>query len=206
MRVEARQLAKRYRRSWVIRGLDLDLQAGQRWALTGANGSGKSTLLRMLAGALRPTSGTLNWWKGEKPIATEQLYADVSLAAPYLALIEPFTLREQLAFHARLKPWRSGWDDTQIITATGLERHADKALRDFSSGMLQRVRLALALFSESDLLLLDEPTSNLDAAGKQWFQDHLEQTAAGRLVIIASNLPEETASCTMQIHLEGRKG
>jgi ABC-type multidrug transport system ATPase subunit len=205
MRIEARQLAKRYRRSWVIRGLDLDLQTGQRWALTGANGSGKSTLLRMLAGALRPTSGTLCWWKDEKQIAAEQLYASVSLAAPYLALIEPFTLREHLDFHARLKPWRKGWDASRMLRTAGLERHADKALRDFSSGMLQRVRLGLALFSESELLLLDEPTSNLDAEGKAWFQQYLEETAAGRLIIIASNLAEETASCTMQIHLEGRK-
>ena len=202
MRVEAKELAKRYRRTWVLRNLGLKLESGQRWALTGANGSGKSTLLRILAAALRPTSGTLRWLDDDKEIPVEKVYARVSLAAPYLELIEPFTLQELLAFHAQMKPWLPGWDAPRILADTGLERHADKALRDFSSGMRQRVRLALAFYTQSEMLLLDEPTSNLDAAGKSWFRDALERSAGTRLVVIASNLEEETLTCTHRLHLD----
>ncbi|MBI1193051.1 MAG: ATP-binding cassette domain-containing protein [Bacteroidetes bacterium] len=202
MRVEAKELGKRYRRTWVFRNLALNLESGQRWALTGVNGSGKSTLLRMLAAALRPTSGTLRWLEQEKQIPVDQVYTRVSLAAPYLELIDPFTLREHLAFHGQLKPWLPGWDAGRIMADTGLERHADKALRDFSSGMRQRVRLALAFYSQSELLLLDEPTSNLDAAGKAWFKETLERCAGSRLVVIASNVEEETLTCTHSLHLD----
>ncbi len=202
MRVEAKELAKRYRRTWVLRNLEFNLDSGQRWALTGANGSGKSTLLRMLAAALRPTLGSLRWLDHEKEIPVDQVYARISLAAPYLELIEPFTLREHLHFHGQLRPWLAGWDAGLILADTGLERHADKALRDFSSGMRQRVRLALAFYSQSEMLLLDEPTSNLDAAGKAWFQQSLERCAGGRLVVIASNLEEETVTCTHRLHLD----
>ncbi len=201
MKIAVNDLGKRYRQSWVFRGLDLELHQGERWALTGPNGSGKSTLVRILAGSLRPSHGEIRWENRGEPISPERVFQEVSLAAPYLELIEPFTLCELLDFHQKLKPWRDGMNANAVIERCGLQRHADKAIRDFSSGMRQRVRLATALFSQTGLLLLDEPTTNLDEAGKGWFDETLESCSEGRLVVIASNQASEIRTCTRFLDL-----
>ncbi len=201
MNLNLEQVGKRYRRQWIFRGLQHSLQSGQRWALSGPNGSGKSTLIGLLSGAVRPSEGVISWVEGGEALPPEQWYKRVSIAAPYMELIEPFSLREMLDFHAQLKPWRGEMGTEEVIDACGLRPHSSKALRDYSSGMKQRVRLALALFSQSDLLLLDEPGSNLDERGRRWYEAVLEQEAGERLVVIASNLSEEIRTCTHTIAL-----
>lgn len=202
MNIALQGVGKRYRNAWVFRGLDAELVSGECVALLGPNGSGKSTLLRLLAGAMRPTEGVLRWTvPGGSAVPAEGVYRHVALAAPYVDPIGPFTLDEQLAFHERFKPWRAGYDRDAVVAACGLERHRGKRLSDYSSGMRQRVRLALALFGAEPLLLLDEPTTNLDAAGAEWFRERLEEAAPGRLVVIASNEPRETARCAWSIRM-----
>lgn len=201
MKIEVKGLGKRYRRSWIFRDLEATFMPGERWAITGPNGSGKSTLVKILAGSLRPTQGHIDWVFEGKSVAPQQVFQHISLAAPYLELIEPFSLTELLQFHAELKPFKKGLNYQGVIELCGLQRHADKPIRDFSSGMMQRVRLATAFFSESSVLFLDEPTTNLDASGKAWFDQMLEQFGRDRLVIIASNLPEEVRSCTHKLEI-----
>jgi ABC-type multidrug transport system ATPase subunit len=201
MRIELEGLGKCYRRYWIFRNLSTVMESPQRWALTGPNGSGKSTLIRLLAGALLPAEGRLSWSLQGRELPPESVYTQVALAAPYLELLEPFTLREFLDFHGSLKPWREGMDSRAVMERCGLESRAGQAIREFSSGMKQRVRLACALYSCCPLLLLDEPGSNLDSPGKRWMEEEIEACSAGRLVIIASNLEEEVRTCTCRIDL-----
>lgn len=202
MNIALQGVGKRYRNSWVFRGLSAELQIGQRVALLGNNGSGKSTVLKMLAGAMAPSEGSLHWSLLDgTSVPPEAVYRSLALAAPYMDPIGPFTLDEQLAFQEGLKPWRSGLDRAAVLELCGLKAHRNKRLQDFSSGMRQRVRLALALYSDASLLLLDEPGTNLDAAGMDWMRDQMDAAAPGRLLVIASNDPRETEACGWSIRM-----
>ncbi|TGE20065.1 ABC transporter ATP-binding protein [Hymenobacter elongatus] len=199
MRIEATKLGKRFHREWIFRGLNHTFHPGTATAVLGPNGSGKSTLLNTLSGQILPTEGSLVYSFQGQPVAVEDVPRRLAYCAPYLELIEELTLSELLHFHTRFKPLRPGITPAQLIERMYLEKSRHKLVRDFSSGMKQRLKLGLALYADSPLLLLDEPTTNLDRAGVAWYQEHVQATVAGRLVIVSSNVPEEYAFCQHQI-------
>ena len=125
--------------------------------------------------------------------------AQLAYCAPYLELIEELTLSELLHFHTRFKPLKPGLTSQLLIELLYLEKSRHKLVRDFSSGMKQRLKLGLALYSAAHLLLLDEPTTNLDRTGVTWYQEHVRATAAGRLVLVSSNVAEEYDFCQEQL-------
>ncbi|MDX9750835.1 MAG: ABC transporter ATP-binding protein [Flavobacteriales bacterium] len=200
-------IAKSFGREAVFTGVDLRIAAGSRTAILGANGSGKSTLLQLVAGAGTPTAGTIAHRLGGRPLAPALLYRHVSIAAPYLELYEELALRETIVFHARFKPLRGAPSADEVARAARLEPHLEKPVAHFSSGMKQRLKLALAILSDTPLLLLDEPGSNLDADGLQWYRDLLRAHIAGRTLLVASNRrTEEHDLCTEAIEVERFKG
>lgn len=136
--------AKRYQQDWIFRNLSYRFESGKRYALLGPNGSGKSTLLKALSGNLTLSKGTVHFFVGEKKIPDAETYRYVSLAAPYVELIEELTLDEALRFHAALKPLLPGLRHSDLREILRLPRAANKEIRFFSSGMKQRVKLALA--------------------------------------------------------------
>ena len=132
--------------------------------------SGKSTLLKTLAGALLPFGGTVSLRVGEEHIAPQAHFKYVSLAAPYLELIEEYTLTEFLHFCGKLRPWRADVTPAGIMQYACLEEVRNRELKYFSSGMKQRVRLTMALLADTPVVMLDEPISNLDRQGIEWYQ------------------------------------
>jgi ABC-type multidrug transport system ATPase subunit len=206
MFIRLQTLGKRYNRHWVFRKLDAELRAGQAVAITGPNGSGKSTLLQVIAGALQPSEGTMIWTvdQGEE-LPAENHFKSVSVCAPYLELIEELTLAEFLRFHEKFKAWLPGISVEKAIELTGLQEAKNKQIRDFSSGMKQRVKLAQAILSNSKVLLLDEPTSNLDQKGIDMYHQWMQEFATGRLVVIASNDETEIGFCQQRIHITDHK-
>ena len=123
----------------------------------------------------------------------EQHYQHIAIAAPYLELIEEMTANELLHFHASFKPLSvSKKEALQIV---GLEKAADKQIRYYSSGMKQRLKMAQAFFSNTPVLLLDEPTTNLDAEGIALYQQLISHYTAEKLVIISSNDTQEYSFC-----------
>lgn len=202
MKIELNRVGKRYRREWVLRDVDLALGAPGRYAVTGPNGSGKSTLLRMLSGHLSPTKGQVSFSLSNAPLNPNDAWQYLSYAAPYIELIEEFTLMEALRFHGRFRKFAAGLrpeDLVQLLDFSGSA--AQKPVRFFSSGMKQRLKLALAICTETPLLLLDEPTSNLDRQGVAWYLDLARQFAGDRLVVVASNVEEDYAFCTEYIDI-----
>ncbi|MBD2715109.1 ABC transporter ATP-binding protein [Microvirga sp. STR05] len=199
MQIEATGLSKRYARDWIFRGLTHTFLPGTATAVLGPNGAGKSTLLNTLSGQLLPTAGSLSYTHAGQAIPVEELPPLLAYAAPYLELIEELTLTELLQFHTRFKPLRPGSSPRQLIELMYLEKSSHKLVRDFSSGMKQRLKLALALYADTPLLLLDEPTTNLDRTGVAWYLEHVHATLAGRTVLVSSNVPEEYAFCTQQL-------
>lgn len=193
---------KRFRTDWIFRSVNYTFRSGERYAVLGSNGTGKSTLMRVLSGHSSLTKGTLTLRQDGGLIPPDAMYRHVSYAAPYIELIEEFTLTEALAFHARLQPFRPNITPETVLDWLQLGQARHRALRFFSSGMKQRVKLALAMCANTSILLLDEPTTNLDAQGADWFHKLLEKTTdAARLVVIASNEPSDVASCTAQFNM-----
>ena len=200
MKITLIDAGKRFNRDWIFRHLNYTFSTGISYAITGPNGSGKSTLLQSIAGAIAVSEGNIRY---ESPgvIPPEEAYRFLSLAAPYLQVVEEMTVLEFLHFHASFKAFLPGLSVAEIIRMVGLETAADKQIRYYSSGMKQRVRLAQALFTDTPVILLDEPCTNLDTDGIGLYRQLIRQYAAGRLVIVSSNDPEEYEFCEKKIDI-----
>ena len=188
-------MGKRFQRDWIFRGLTRAFRPGSATAVLGPNGAGKSTLLNTFSGQLLPTEGTLTYTLAGRPLAVEDVPRHLAYAAPYLELLEELTLLELLSFHTRFKPLRAGITPEKLVDIMYLGNARQRLIREFSSGMKQRLKLGLALYAAAPLLLLDEPTTNLDATGIAWYQEHMQTTRADRTLLLSSNVPAEYAFC-----------
>ena len=195
MKIRLTKVGKRFNREWIFRNLDFEFHSQSSYAITGPNGSGKSTLLQIIAGATTFNEGTIEYFAAEKKIEEEKIYSNISIAAPYLELVEEMTLMEFLQFHSGLKSWLPGIDSKKIISILGLEGAAEKQIRYFSSGMKQRVKLAQAIFSNVAVVLLDEPCTNLDEEGIALYKALVNQHCKNRLLIVSSNDLQEYDFC-----------
>jgi ABC-type multidrug transport system ATPase subunit len=199
MNITLNKVGKRFNREWIFRHFTYTFEAGQQYAITGANGSGKSTLLQVIAGSLTFNEGDIVATKDSKILAPEKLYRQVAIAAPYLELIEEMTAREMLNFHAQFKTLVA--PVKEILSIVGLGKSMDKQVRYFSSGMKQRLKLAQAFFSDCPVLLLDEPSTNLDADGAALYHQLVKDYSKNRLVIVSSNDPAEYDFCEKVISI-----
>jgi len=188
---------KRFNKDWIFRSLDYQFEMGHHYALIGNNGSGKSTLLQTISGYTTLSKGTISW----EPFNTNNIFEQISFAAPYLELIEEFTTLEQFEFHTKFKPLLKDLTVNQIIEHIGLKDATNKQIRYFSSGMKQRLKIALAIFTDAPILLLDEPCSNLDKEGYTLYQGLIRDYAMHKLIIVGSNDPEEYGFCEKHINL-----
>lgn len=199
-------VGKSYNFDWIFRGINLNLEGGQSVAVLGGNGSGKSTFLKIAGGAAYASEGTVNYTHNGKPVDKDNIHNLVSICAPYQALFEDFTLAESIAFQAKFKPYTQGLSTQNIIDLIELPKAANKPLKYYSSGMKQRAKLALAILADTPVLLLDEPGSNLDKKGVEWFKNLLLPRMQNRLVFVCSNRhDEESGFCTTVLEIEQYK-
>lgn len=201
MTIQVQNIGKRYRLEWIFRGLTHSFQAGDRWAILGPNGSGKSTLMKVLSGHLSPSKGDIAFIHHNIQVKEENVYKNIGYAAPYIELIEELTLEEALKFHTRLKPLLPGFTPAALYELLALPKTRQKEIRFFSSGMKQRLKLALAICSQTPVLLLDEPATNLDLQGIDWYKKLIAEYAQQRLVIIASNDPHDAEFCPNHLNI-----
>lgn len=203
MKINCVDTGKRFNRDWIFRHFNYEFTTGSFYAITGPNGSGKSTLLQVIAGAIAASEGKVGYaaTTEDRPLTTDTIYQSISIAAPYLDVIEEMTITEFLHFHSTFKPFLPGKSPEQIISIVGLEGAANKQIRYYSSGMKQRVKLAQAIFSDVPSVLLDEPCTNLDAAGIELYQQLITNYCQNRLVIVSSNDPQEYGFCKDRIDI-----
>jgi len=201
MKISAQALGKKYVKEWIFRHLDATFELGTPAAITGPNGSGKSTLLQLLTGYHIPTEGHLHFYDGDREIPVEDFFRHISIATPYLELIEEFTLDELLNFHFKFKPLANAIDLNRFKELTYLKKEGNKEIRNFSSGMKQRLKLGLCFFTQAKCCFLDEPTSNLDQFGIDWYKEHVSSIIGEKLLMISSNQLEEYAFCQQIIHI-----
>jgi len=175
----------------------------------GPNGSGKSTLLQVISGAVGLSEGGVVSQEsgvGSREAGAENVYQYISIAAPYLEVIEEMTVVEFLEFHQNFKPLLPDTSIKEIISVVGLESAAQKQIRYYSSGMKQRVKLAQAIFSDVPVILLDEPCTNLDLTGIALYQQLIETYCKDRLVVVSSNDEAEYGFCKERINMMEYKG
>jgi ABC-type multidrug transport system ATPase subunit len=193
---------KRFNGRAIFENLDLEIHNGQAWSITGANGSGKSTLIKAISGFFGLSSGNISWESDHGPIDPANIHKHCALAAPYLELFEEFTLEENIKIYGDLKNFKQGMSDKDVLEFIDLAHASKKRLKEFSSGMKQRTKLGLAFCANTGLLLLDEPLSNLDSKGYEWYRNVPQALLDNRIVIVGSNLEgDETRFCHHNIHM-----
>ncbi|WP_207421764.1 ABC transporter ATP-binding protein [Desertivirga brevis] len=205
MTIDLKNIGRRFNREWIFRNLSYVFEQDSSYAILGANGSGKSTLLQVIAGSLSPSEGQISFLQNGKKLDEEALFKYISFASPYLELIEEFTLIELINFHFNFKPYQQDLNAKSVIDLLGLEKSKHKAIKYFSSGMKQRTKLALACCSDTPFLLLDEPTSNLDSQGIDWYKSFIKQFSSNRLVIVCSNQEHEYDFCEKSLNIQNYK-
>ncbi len=205
MNITLRHIGKRFKREWVFSGINEKIEGPVHLGILGGNGSGKSTLLQLISGYAGPTEGEVSWRLGADTLDRESIFRHVGICAPYMQVYEDFSLSENLEFFLRFRQLIDGMDAEAFAERVGLEKQRNKPLRNFSSGMRQRVKLGLALFADVPLVLLDEPVSHLDKQGVMWFRE-LMRSDRNRIICVASNShADEIASCTQFIDVTAFK-
>ena len=200
MDIEVKNLGKRFNYHWLYRNLNLSFSNTHKYAIKGPNGSGKSTLLKLISSYLTPSEGIINYRKNSVNISSSDIYQHVSFVAPYLELIEEYTFSELFDFHSHFRLLSISKSNLESLLDLGNIKN--KSIRHFSSGMKQRTKLALGLATNSSIYLLDEPTTNLDNQGKQWYEEMIVKFCKDALVIIASNESDDFVLCDEVIDIE----
>lgn len=185
MNIKLENISKRYDADWIFQDINAHFLTDRTYGIVGHNGSGKSTLLQIISGFITPTSGDVVYDEGR--LKVEMVFRQLSMAAPYLSLPVEMTVKEAAKYHHALKPLRAGHSVKSLLEEIELSRHKEKPLSKLSSGMRQRLTLGLAIFSDSSILLLDEPCANLDARWSNWYNETLLNHRENRLIIICSN-------------------
>lgn len=196
MQIVVDRIGKKFVREWIIRNATFKLEKGQKYVFVGPNGSGKSTCLQLLTGMFPVSEGSIKYLNnnGER-VDPDYWYKHLVIAAPYMELIEEFTLREHIDFHRKFKPLKNGLSNADFEDFIQLSGASNKVIRHFSSGMKQRLKLGLAFMSDVPIVFLDEPTSNLDLQGIAWYLQNVTALSENQLVILGSNVEQEYEFC-----------
>lgn len=205
MKIYLEHISKKFQRHWIFKDINTSFSAPESYAILGRNGSGKSTLLRIIAGMQSPSVGKVAFELGGIKIESNKVFNHISFCAPSQEIVEELTLVEFLKFHFTFKKIHPELTIEKIINLTGLGDAKNKPIEDYSSGMKQRVKLAQAIFTDTPILMLDEPCTNLDDEGVLQYREWIEKYTNNRLVIIASNDVREYYFCKNQILMQDYK-
>jgi ABC-type multidrug transport system ATPase subunit len=205
MKIIAQNLGKKFSKEWIFRNLNYEFQSGESYTFIGANGSGKSTLLQVLSGFIPHSEGLINYEENQKVIEIDNYYKHLVVAAPYLELIEDFTLTEIIEFHVKFKPFKNTLSIKEFIDFIELPKAKNKEVKFFSSGMKQKVKLGLAFWSDCEILMLDEPSSNLDTNATNWYLRNVQEYSKNRLLFLCSNQPVEYEFCRNILNIQDYK-
>jgi len=201
-------LTKSYSSKSIFKNLSINLSTGQSLAVVGRNGSGKSTLVKVIANLIQPDKGSVKCFSGEKEILRENSFVYTGLLSPYLNLYDELSGIENLEFFYRLK---SGEHNSYMekvkyfLEKVNLYERRNDLLKNYSSGMKQRLKLAFAVMNEPELLLFDEPGSNLDAEGSKIVLEIADEQKKKGILIIATNDEQEKLLCSDYINVEDYK-
>jgi len=190
--LEVRNLSKYFGARKVFKGLNFSVTEHQSLVITGKNGSGKTTLLKILSGLISPSNGEVVFNSNGDLLKREEVKRILSLVAPDLNLYEELSALENLKFLSRVQGIK--FDDEELktrIEKVGLKKREDDLVSFFSSGMKQRLKYAFALINDPKILLLDEPSSNLDKEGISYLENVIYEQKKRGILILATNHKDE---------------
>lgn len=208
MKLTATNVKKVFNRRVVFKDLSFEAKTGQVLSITGPNGSGKSTISKIICGVLTPTSGKVVLANGEGEVERDDVHRHVGLVAPYLELYGEFTALENLLIEIRARKLSKSTEDRalEILELVGLFGRRKDEVKGFSSGMKQRLKYAAALIHDPDIIILDEPTANLDVAGTDMVFSLIQQYRNGKIIVLATNDTEEAALGDVKVVLQKNLG
>lgn len=200
--IDANSLAKRFGRHLLFRNLTFSVSTGDSFYITGANGAGKSTLLQILAGLQKPYSGEIVWKKNNVTINPEYYLKYSGFTGPQVNPYEMLTALENIEFVTGTE--RDAEKINSLLQLFGIHRERNRLVKHYSSGMKQRLKIINAIINDPPVIFLDEPGSNLDSKGKDILYSTIEKIKPEKIVIIATNEPDEIRLCSKGIELDDR--
>jgi len=182
-------ITKIYNRKTIFKNVTFSVNEGNAFAITGKNGSGKSTLLKILCGVLSPSSGTVSLSVNDQKVLYPEYYPHIGLVSPYLNMYEEFSAEENLRFIKKIRGLDSTADSfaEELLKEFGIYDHRKKEVRNYSSGMKQRLKYCAALLHNPPLLVLDEPASNLDEYGIEAVRNRMHLQKQKGVLLFATN-------------------
>ncbi|MCB0732630.1 MAG: ABC transporter ATP-binding protein [Ignavibacteriae bacterium] len=196
-------VTKLFGRRLIFKDINANFSSGNIYGFSGRNGSGKSTLIKIAAGLISPTSGKIIHSDSGKEVIEEKLHNKIGFVSPYLVLYDEFNAEENLYHFAKIRGINYNQERVEyLLNEFELFPRRNDLLKGFSSGMLQRMKFIFALFYSSNILFFDEPTSNLDTAGKDKVYEIIENEGKKNLVIVATNEESDLALCSEILEIE----
>ena len=204
--IQGNEIKKTFGRRLIFNNINFSLTSSSIFGITGANGSGKSTLIKIIAGINSPTAGKINYTDDGKKVESEKLHNFIGFVSPYLVLYDEFSAWENLNYFANIRNVEFDKEKIEhLLNRFLLFNRKDDLLKTYSSGMKQRMKFIFALMHSPKLILLDEPTSNLDDEGKESVYQIIENEGNENIVIVASNEKSDLQFCKEEIKLEDFK-
>ena len=202
----AESVNKTFGRRLIFRDISFKLSSSTIFGISGPNGSGKSTLVKIIANIISPSSGKLVHSINGKEIKPEKLHNHIGLISPYLVLYDEFTAYENLNYFSEIRGISFNKERVdELLNKFLLFNRKDDLVKTYSSGMKQRLKFIFALMHSPQLIILDEPTSNLDDEGKEVVYELVKEEGSRNVVIVASNEKTDLNLCTNKIDLNDYK-
>ncbi len=204
--VEANELNKTFGRRLIFNGINFRYDESGVFGISGPNGSGKSTLVKIIAGLISPTKGKIIHKNSDNEIIPEKLHNHIGFVSPYLVLFEEFTAWENLNICSKIRDTNLDKDYAKdLLNRFLLYNRKDDLVKTYSSGMKQRMKFIFALIHHPELLIFDEPTSNLDDEGKNSVYGIIKDKSKESIIIIASNDKADLDLCPEILDLKTYK-
>lgn len=198
-RIKVESASKRFGPRKVFADINFDLKTGDSLAIVGRNGSGKSTLMLCLLRQYLLTKGTLKYFENDKELENDSLKGRIGFVSPYLNYYTQLSAEENIRFIATIRGINvTGKEINALLVKVGLEGRGSDLVGEYSSGMYQRLKYAIAMLDEPAFLFLDEPSSNLDSDGKEIVKQIIDEHRAGCIIVIATNEQEEYSLAAKQ--------
>jgi heme exporter protein A len=204
--VEAIDLNKTFGRRLIFNRINFRFEEKGIYGISGPNGSGKSTLVKIIAGLISPSKGKLIHKSSAKEIIPEKLHNHIGFVSPYLVLYEEFSAWENLDHFCKIRG--VNFDEeyaSELLEKFLLYPRRNDLVKTYSSGMKQRMKFIFAIIHHPELLIFDEPTSNLDEEGKNSVYGIINEQSKKSVVIVASNDKTDIDLCSTILDLKAYK-
>ena len=201
IKLRALNLTKKFDRKIIFENVSFELSEGSSLAITGKNGSGKSTLIKIIANVIEKSGGEINFFSNGTEVKREHFYKYIGFVSPYLNLYDEFTGYENLKIISNIRGTK-GDNIDGVLKKVGLYDRRHDLLKIYSSGMKQRLKIAFSILHNPEILLFDEPTSNLDSEGINVVDEITNDYKNGRILVIATNDEREKSLCESEVNLD----